>query len=91
MKLRTFNGLTGTRPSSKEVTVDIYSSYQVQGPGVPRIVVIGNFDGLHRGHLALFDKANQLAALRSATLTVLTFSPHPVQVLRRIARLSADE
>ncbi|MGB0646434.1 MAG: riboflavin biosynthesis protein RibF [Bradymonadia bacterium] len=81
MKLRTFNGLTGIGPSSKEVTVDTYSSYQDSSPVVPRIVVIGNFDGLHRGHLALLDKANQLATSKSAALTVLTFSPHPVQVL----------
>lgn len=40
-------------------------------------VTIGNFDGLHLGHQALLDKARSLGG----PLTVVTFDPHPVQVL----------
>lgn len=36
-------------------------------------VALGNFDGVHRGHAALIAKARAL----SATVGLLTFSPHP--------------
>ena len=41
-------------------------------------VAIGNFDGLHRGHQALFAAALEAAPERAG---VLTFEPHPVKVL----------
>jgi riboflavin kinase/FMN adenylyltransferase len=45
------------------------------------IVAIGNFDGLHRGHQALFAAARTLAAEHHLALGVVTFDPHPVRVL----------
>src|SRR5688500_18802168 len=45
------------------------------------IWAIGNFDGLHRGHRALFDHARAIAAARGIRAGVLTFSPHPARVL----------
>lgn len=41
-------------------------------------VAIGNFDGLHRGHRALLERAKQLAPGRAGALT---FRPHPVKLL----------
>ena len=41
------------------------------------VVVIGNFDGVHKGHQALIAYAKQLADERGATLGVLAFEPHP--------------
>ncbi len=38
-----------------------------------RVVIIGNFDGVHRGHAALIAYARALGG----TLVVLTFEPHP--------------
>lgn len=53
-----------------------------------RVVVIGNFDGMHRGHRALFAQAEALrAAARTEAkadpgqIVALTFSPHPARVL----------
>ena len=44
-------------------------------------VAIGNFDGVHRGHRALIDRARELAAAHDARTVVLTFDPHPSVVL----------
>lgn len=43
-------------------------------------VVIGNFDGVHRGHQALIRRARSLVGADGVVM-VLTFSPHPVQIL----------
>ncbi len=41
------------------------------------VVVIGNFDGVHKGHRALLARARNYAAKNNAPLAVLTFDPHP--------------
>ena len=46
------------------------------------VVAIGNFDGVHLGHLAVLDKARAVATKQSAPLVVLTFEPHPRLFLR---------
>jgi riboflavin kinase / FMN adenylyltransferase len=47
------------------------------------LVVIGNFDGVHRGHQALLDAATKDAASHDLTPRLLTFRPHPAEVLGR--------
>ena len=41
------------------------------------IVAIGNFDGIHRGHKAVIERARTIAAARGVPCAVLTFEPHP--------------
>ena len=41
------------------------------------VLVLGNFDGVHRGHQALIAAAKVCAELRQLPLTALTFEPHP--------------
>jgi riboflavin kinase / FMN adenylyltransferase len=55
-------------------------------PGQSSLVVIGNFDGVHLGHRAVIEAA--LAEARDSGLCplVLTFDPHPAEVLGRGAR-----
>src|SRR4051794_36549810 len=43
-------------------------------------IAIGNFDGVHRGHLAVIEAAEALAKGRPAI--ALTFEPHPRSVFR---------
>jgi len=48
-----------------------------------RVVVIGNFDGVHRGHQTVLARAASFAngGDPRSELTVLTFEPHPAAVL----------
>lgn len=46
------------------------------------VMSIGNFDGIHRGHLRILDTAARLRAASAGELTVVTFEPHPLTVLR---------
>jgi riboflavin kinase/FMN adenylyltransferase len=48
------------------------------------LVIIGNFDGVHRGHQALLADAAAEAERRGLRPIVLTFAPHPALVLGRI-------
>lgn len=51
-------------------------------PALGRLfVVVGVFDGLHRGHLYLLDELRRAAADRRAKPTVITFDHHPDEVL----------
>jgi riboflavin kinase/FMN adenylyltransferase len=46
------------------------------------VVAIGNFDGVHRGHQAVLERALEEARLRGAPALALTFEPHPRTVFR---------
>jgi riboflavin kinase / FMN adenylyltransferase len=45
------------------------------------VLTIGNFDGVHRGHQALFRKSREWAEKLGGETVVITFHPHPLQVL----------
>src|SRR5262249_54944242 len=45
-------------------------------------LTIGNFDGVHGGHQALLAELRRQAAALSGPAVVLTFDPHPLQLLR---------
>ncbi len=47
----------------------------------PRILTIGNFDGLHRGHKLILRKVISRAREEGGTSAVVTFEPHPMKVL----------
>jgi riboflavin kinase / FMN adenylyltransferase len=52
-------------------------------PGlVGAVVAIGNFDGLHRGHRVVIERARALAKKLNAPSAVLTFEPHPADFFR---------
>ncbi|MRX34100.1 bifunctional riboflavin kinase/FAD synthetase [Aminobacter sp. MDW-2] len=46
------------------------------------VVAIGNFDGIHRGHQAVLERALKEAQRRGVAALVLTFEPHPRKVFR---------
>jgi len=46
------------------------------------VVAIGNFDGIHRGHVAVIRRAEALAHALGCPCAVLTFEPHPSDYFR---------
>lgn len=46
------------------------------------VLAIGNFDGVHCGHQQMFAMLTRIARERSVPSIVLTFDPHPIEVLR---------
>jgi riboflavin kinase / FMN adenylyltransferase len=47
----------------------------------PSVVTIGVFDGLHRGHQRVIDQVISRARAHGALASVVTFDPHPAEVL----------
>lgn len=45
-------------------------------------LTVGNFDGVHRGHREFFRVIKEEAELHQAKMLVITFAPHPLQVLQ---------
>ncbi len=46
------------------------------------VLVIGNFDGVHRGHRRVVARARDIAGARGLSVVAVTFDPHPMAVLR---------
>jgi riboflavin kinase / FMN adenylyltransferase len=46
------------------------------------VLALGNFDGLHRGHMKIIDRVRRRAGERAGTPAAMTFEPHPPRVLR---------
>ncbi len=51
-------------------------------PGLRFALAIGMFDGIHRGHQRVLRALAEAARRRAAAAVLLTFEPHPAQVLR---------
>src|SRR5919106_1833478 len=46
------------------------------------VLALGNFDGLHRGHMKIIDRVRRRAGERGGAPAAMTFAPHPPRVLR---------
>ena len=53
----------------------------INTPFKKAVITIGNFDGVHIGHQALFHEVIEKADMIDGTSVAMTFHPHPVRVL----------
>jgi len=58
--------------------MDVHSEKRLEGPVC---LMIGNYDGVHLGHLAIVQRARALAQEHGFRCSVLSFNPHPLKVL----------
>lgn len=56
---------------------------QIETPYKNAVITIGNFDGVHIGHQALFHEVIEKADALGGTSIVMTFEPHPSRVLKQ--------
>jgi len=56
---------------------------QIIEPFNNAVVTIGNFDGVHIGHQALFHEAIEKAEAIGGTSVAMTFEPHPRRVMKK--------
>ena len=68
--------------AARLVHVDDSSTRESLGSS-PCALVIGNFDGVHRGHQAILHEAVAHARTAGLEAAVLTFAPHPAAVVGR--------
>ncbi|MFH2045226.1 MAG: bifunctional riboflavin kinase/FAD synthetase [Pseudomonadota bacterium] len=59
----------------------------IKNPFKNAVVTIGNFDGVHIGHQALFHEVIEKADAINGTSVAITFNPHPIKILRQNGRL----
>jgi riboflavin kinase/FMN adenylyltransferase len=59
-----------------------YSLAEIQAGFGPSVAVIGNFDGVHRGHAQVLDAVATEARGKGWRSIAITFDPHPEQFLR---------
>ncbi len=62
--------------------ISLFPNAQVfEAPESGTVVVIGNFDGVHVGHVAVLRRALEISEASGLAPVVLTFNPHPAEVL----------
>ena len=60
----------------------IHDLKELEEPLENPVLTIGNFDGVHRGHLALFEKIKERADAMGGVSAVMTFEPHPIKIMK---------
>jgi riboflavin kinase/FMN adenylyltransferase len=56
---------------------------QIIEPFKNAVIAIGNFDGVHIGHQALFHEVIEKSEAIGGTSIAMTFEPHPIRVLKK--------
>lgn len=59
----------------------IYDLEQLKKPLKKPVLTIGNFDGVHKGHMVLFGLIKERAKSIGGISTVITFEPHPLKIM----------
>src|SRR6056297_3160163 len=56
---------------------NIFDQYELD----KNIIAIGSFDGIHKGHKKILDKTLKLADEKGLKSGLLTFEPHPQEIV----------
>ncbi len=62
----------------------IYNNFNLERKDKGSIILIGNFDGLHKGHQKLFNKAKNFKKKYKLKIGVITFDPIPKMFFRNL-------
>ena len=62
----------------------IYKNFNLSKKDKGAIILIGNFDGLHKGHQKLFNKAKVFKKKFKLKIGVITFDPIPKMFFRKL-------
>ena len=62
----------------------IYNNFNLKRTDKGSIILIGNFDGLHRGHQKLFNKAKSFKKKFKLKVGVITFDPIPKMFFKKL-------
>ena len=60
----------------------LFSELQVPTSAKRGVVTVGNFDGVHRGHQSMLAQVRSIARQASVPAVVVSFDPHPINVLK---------
>jgi riboflavin kinase/FMN adenylyltransferase len=61
----------------------IYNLGEITHPFKDAVITIGNFDGVHIGHQALFYEVIERAHTADGTSIAMTFEPHPLKIIKK--------
>ena len=59
------------------------SDSEAKSSAIPQVLAIGQFDGLHEGHLSVIRTAIEQAQQAGLPASVMTFFPHPKEVMKK--------
>lgn len=92
--LEVLSPMSGSSQTLTPAFVRVRDPERLEGALAGPVVAIGNFDGVHRGHAAVIERAKALAARLGRPCAVLTFEPHPADYFAGrsvIFRLTTDD
>ncbi len=67
----------------------VFESLDVEEQFARPVLTIGNYDGIHLGHMRIIERVKERARAISGTSMLMTFDPHPLHILRPDKELAA--
>lgn len=84
MSSQLFGVVLGTNGIKTEKTMELIEDLdKILNPFHKGVITVGNFDGVHIGHQALFHEVIEKADKIGGTSIAMTFEPHPIRVLKK--------
>ena len=79
--------LHGPRAKDQEPRIALVTIVHYPGDSRPQhwrhpVLALGNFDGVHRGHVKIIERVRRAAEEHAASAIAMTFDPHPPRIVR---------